>query len=114
MKVIQVIPTYNEAKNLPLLVSGLLSQDIPDLNLLIVDDNSPDGTGDVAEALAETNPGRMTVLHRKAKEGLGKAYIQGFQQALDRSCGRSLLRQNDLAGSLSLFVDPLRIVQVFA
>ncbi len=83
MKIIQVIPTYNEAENLPLLVSGLFSQDIPDLNLLIVDDNSPDGTGDVADTLAEANPGRITVLHRKDKEGLGKAYIQGFQQALD-------------------------------
>jgi dolichol-phosphate mannosyltransferase len=83
MKVIQVIPTYNEAENLPLLVSGLLAQDIPNLNILIVDDNSPDGTGDVADSLAEENTGRITVLHREGKEGLGKAYIQGFRKALD-------------------------------
>lgn len=83
MKVIPVIPTYNEAENLPLLVAGLLSQDIPDLNILVVDDNSPDGTGKVAEDLAKANPGQVKVLHRKGKEGLGKAYIQGFQQALD-------------------------------
>ncbi len=83
MKIIQVIPTYNEAENLPLLVTGLLSQDIPNLQILVVDDNSPDGTGDVADVLTETYPGRITVLHRQGKEGLGKAYIQGFRQALD-------------------------------
>lgn len=84
MKVIQVIPTYNEAANLPLLVTGLLSQDIPDLHILFVDDNSPDGTGDVADALSKANPEKVTVLHRKGKEGLGKAYIQGFRQALEQ------------------------------
>lgn len=83
MKIIQVIPTYNEAENLPALVSGLLAHNIPNLHLLIVDDNSPDGTGTVADALAKENPGRITVLHRQGKEGLGKAYIQGFRYALD-------------------------------
>ncbi len=84
MKIIQVIPTYNEAKNIPVLVSSLFALDIPDLNILIVDDNSPDGTGDVAEALAKDYPGRMFVMHRKGKEGLGKAYIQGLRYALDQ------------------------------
>ena len=84
MKIIQVIPTYNEAENLPILVSALLSQGIEGLNLLIVDDNSPDGTGAVADQLASEYPDQISVLHRKGKEGLGKAYIQGFRQALDQ------------------------------
>ena len=84
MKVIQVIPTYNEAENLPELVTSLLSQPVPGLELLIVDDNSPDGTGDVAEDLARAHPAKVTVLHRLTKEGLGKAYIQGFRKALDK------------------------------
>ena len=83
MKVIQVIPTYNEAENLPELVKALLSQPVPGLQLLIVDDNSPDGTGTVADELAGDNPGKVAVLHRSGKEGLGKAYIQGFKKALD-------------------------------
>ncbi|MBW1933754.1 MAG: polyprenol monophosphomannose synthase [Deltaproteobacteria bacterium] len=84
MKIIQVIPTYNEAKNLPVLVSALFAQEIPGFNALIVDDNSPDGTGNVAESLKQDYPGRVSVLHRQGKEGLGKAYIQGFRYALDQ------------------------------
>lgn len=84
MKIIQVIPTYNEAQNLPILTQGLFELDIPDLNILIVDDNSPDGTGDVADALASEYPGRLSVLHRQGKEGLGKAYIQGFRHSLNQ------------------------------
>lgn len=83
MKIIQVIPTYNEAQNLPTLVTALFSQQIPGLHILVVDDNSPDGTGDVAEMLSHQYPGRLSVLHRTGKEGLGKAYIQGFRLALN-------------------------------
>ena len=84
MKIIQVIPTYNEAQNLPILISALLAQPIPNLNILIVDDNSPDGTGDVADQLAREHPQQIAVLHRPGKEGLGKAYLQGFREALNR------------------------------
>lgn len=84
MKIIQVIPTYNEAENLPILVNALLSQKIDGLNILIVDDNSPDGTGAVADQLASEHPDQVFVLHRQGKEGLGKAYIQGFKLALDQ------------------------------
>lgn len=83
MKITQVIPTYNEAQNLPTLVTALFSQQIPGLHILVVDDNSPDGTGDIAEMLSHQYPGRLSVLHRTGKEGLGKAYIQGFRLALD-------------------------------
>lgn len=82
MQLTVVIPTYNEAENLPKMVSALFSQPIPDLKILVVDDNSPDGTGDLAEALGKEYPGRIDVLHRSGKLGLGTAYISGFQRAL--------------------------------
>jgi dolichol-phosphate mannosyltransferase len=76
-----VIPTYNEAENLPKLVSALF--DLPlDLSLLVVDDNSPDGTGQLVEKLGQENPGRISLLHRAGKLGLGTAYIAGFGKAL--------------------------------
>jgi dolichol-phosphate mannosyltransferase len=77
-----VIPTYNEASNLPTLVPQVLAQD-PRLEILVVDDNSPDGTGPLADALAGANP-RVHVLHREAKLGLGTAYLTGFRWALER------------------------------
>jgi dolichol-phosphate mannosyltransferase len=78
-----VIPTYNEAENLPNLISALFSLPLPELHILVVDDNSPDGSGDVARGLAPTYPGRLSVLSRPAKLGLGSAYIQGFHCALE-------------------------------
>ena len=83
MKIIQIIPTYNEAENLPLVVSALFSLSLPELHILVVDDNSPDGTGEKADQLAIDYPGKLFVLHRQGKEGLGKAYIHGFQYALE-------------------------------
>lgn len=81
-KVIVVIPTYNEAENLNSLVSALLLLPVPNFSLLIADDNSPDGTGALADALADQHPGRVHVLHRSSKEGLGKAYLHGYDVAL--------------------------------
>jgi dolichol-phosphate mannosyltransferase len=77
-----VIPTYNEAENLPQLVSALFALNISDLKLLVIDDNSPDGSGQMAEDLATASYGRMSVLHRSGKLGLGTAYITGFSQAI--------------------------------
>jgi dolichol-phosphate mannosyltransferase len=77
-----IVPTYNEAKNLAQIVPVILRQD-PRLEVLVVDDNSPDGTGDLADRMAQTRD-RVHVLHRAAKEGLGRAYIAGFRWALDR------------------------------
>ena len=74
-----VLPTYNEAENLPLMVDALLA--FP-LNILVVDDNSPDGTGEIAERLAAEHRGRISVMHRTEKSGLGTAYIAGFKQAI--------------------------------
>src|SRR5216110_1545515 len=77
-----VIPTYNEAGNLSSLVPQVLSQDAR-LEILVVDDKSPDGTGQLADTLAAKEP-RLHVLHREAKLGLGTAYITGFKWALER------------------------------
>jgi len=77
-----VIPTYNEAENLENLVSALFHLPIPGISLLVVDDNSPDGTGDLAEALAQEHAGHFSVLHRQGKLGFGTACISGFQAAL--------------------------------
>lgn len=82
MKLTFVIPTYNEAENLPRLVSALFSLPLPELSLLIVDDNSPDGTGTIAEQLSHDTGGRVSVLHRAGKLGLGTAYIEGFTWCL--------------------------------
>ncbi len=77
-----VIPTYNEAVNVPHLVPQILAQD-PQLDVLVVDDASPDGTGRLIDELASRNP-RVHALHREAKLGLGTAYIAGFRWALER------------------------------
>ncbi|MGH2536704.1 MAG: polyprenol monophosphomannose synthase [Candidatus Promineifilaceae bacterium] len=77
-----VIPTYNEADNLGDLVAQLLALPIP-VAAIIIDDNSSDGTGQLADRLAAAYPGRVHVVHRPAKLGLGTAYIAGFQKALD-------------------------------
>jgi len=81
LRITVIIPTYNEAENLPQLVSALFSLPL-DLSLLIVDDNSPDGTGNIADGLAAERPGKVDVLHRTGKLGLRSAYLTGFQQAL--------------------------------
>jgi dolichol-phosphate mannosyltransferase len=77
-----VVPTYNERVNLPLIVPQILQQDIR-IEVLVVDDNSPDGTGRMADEMAAAEP-RIHVMHRPGKEGLGKAYIAGFKWALER------------------------------
>ena len=78
-----VVPTYNEATNLPGLVPQILAQDAR-LEILVVDDNSPDGTGGIADGLAAGQGSRVHVLHRPGKAGLGTAYLAGFRWALER------------------------------
>jgi dolichol-phosphate mannosyltransferase len=84
MRIIAVIPTYNEAENLPTLVERMLALPL-DLELLVVDDGSPDGTGAVADGLALAHPGRISVVHRRGPRGLRAAYLEGFQVALARN-----------------------------
>lgn len=81
-RMLVIVPTYNEAENLERLADEVLAQD-PSIELLVVDDNSPDGTGALADRLAE-NLGRVHVLHRPGKLGLGTAYVAGFRWAIER------------------------------
>jgi len=85
-RLLVVLPTYNESRNLPQIIPAILSQD-PRLEVLVVDDNSPDGTGHVADAIASAIA-RVHVLHRPAKEGLGRAYLAGFRWGLDHGYDR--------------------------
>lgn len=84
-KALICLPTYNEAENLPLMVEAIFAE-VPTLEILVIDDGSPDGTGAIADAIAERDS-RVHVLHRTAKEGLGRAYIAGFRWALERDYG---------------------------
>jgi len=76
-----IVPTYNERENIEPLVEQLLDQPI-DLGIIVVDDNSPDGTGEAADRLAAENDGRVQVIHREGKLGLGTAYVAGFHRAI--------------------------------
>jgi dolichol-phosphate mannosyltransferase len=82
LQITVILPTYNEAENLPKIVCDLLKLPLPDLKLMVIDDNSPDHTGDIADGLVSQNPGRLQVVHRRGKLGLGTAYITGFNLAL--------------------------------
>ena len=94
-RVVIVMPTYNERQNLEGM-AGRIRESIPDADLLVVDDNSPDGTGDLADKLAEADP-QVHVMHRTEKAGLGRAYVAGFTWALDR--GYDLIVEMDADGS---------------
>jgi len=91
-----VIPTYNERDNLGRLVPQVLARDTR-LDVLVVDDNSPDGTGTLADELALAHKGRVSALHRTRKEGLGRAYIDGFTWALERGYGWVIEMDADLS-----------------
>lgn len=82
MKTIVVLPTYNEAQNLPRMIDALLALPVQGLEVRVIDDSSPDGTGRLADELAVKHPGRVHVMHRQGKLGLGSAYRAGFDWAL--------------------------------
>jgi dolichol-phosphate mannosyltransferase len=92
MNVLVVVPTYNERENLPQLARGVLAH--PGFRMLVVDDGSPDGTGDVADALVAEYPGRLEVMHRTGKRGLGRSYVDGLRHAID-STDAELICQMD-------------------
>ena len=94
-RVLIVMPTYNERQNLEIIV-GRIRDSVPEADLLVVDDNSPDGTGDLADKLAEKDS-RVQVMHRTEKAGLGRAYVAGFSWALER--GYDLIVEMDADGS---------------
>jgi dolichol-phosphate mannosyltransferase len=92
---VMVVPTYNEAQNLEWIVARLLAA-VPDTDVLVVDDGSPDGTGEIADRLAAAEP-RVQVVHRADKAGLGAAYLHGFAVALER--GYDVIGEMDADGS---------------
>jgi len=94
-----VIPTYNEADNLSPVVGELRSLNVPGLQILVVDDNSPDGTGELADDLSRRYPGEFHVIHRSAKMGLGTAYIAGFRFALEHGADRIVQMDADFSHS---------------
>ena len=96
-KVVVVVPTYNERENLPVLAGLLDALPVPNLHLLVVDDASPDGTGEIADKLAAEHPGNVGVLHRTVKDGLGRAYIAGMTRALDEGADVVLQMDADLS-----------------
>jgi len=108
LKVTVITPTYNEAENLPRLVSAFFALALADLNLCVVDDNSPDGTGELADKLAAQHPGHMSVIHRSAKMGLRSAYLDAFQTVM--AAGAQIVGQMDADFSH----DPARFVEMVA
>ncbi|MFC0581015.1 polyprenol monophosphomannose synthase [Micrococcoides hystricis] len=95
MRILTIIPTYNELESLPITVDRLRSS-VPESDVLIVDDQSPDGTGQLADEMAQVDQ-QIHVMHRKGKGGLGGAYIAGFKWGLDR--GYDVLIELDADGS---------------
>ncbi|WP_375405459.1 polyprenol monophosphomannose synthase [uncultured Amnibacterium sp.] len=96
LRALVIVPTYDERENVPIVVARALAATPDDVHLLIVDDASPDGTGELADGFAATEP-RVHVLHRAAKEGLGPAYLAGFAWGLER--GYEAIVEMDADGS---------------
>ncbi|GAA4861656.1 polyprenol monophosphomannose synthase [Kitasatospora terrestris] len=94
-KVLVIIPTYNEAENVERIVSRVRTA-VPEVHVLVADDNSPDGTGEIADKIASED-GNVHVMHRKGKEGLGAAYLAGFRWGID--AGYDVLVEMDADGS---------------
>jgi len=105
LRITIIIPTYNEAENLPKLVSALFSLPL-NLHILVVDDGSPDGTGEIADALALEYPNKIEILHREGKLGLRTAYLTGIQLAL--ATGTDAIAQMDADFSH----EPARLVEM--
>ena len=99
LKVAVVIPTYNERENLPVLITELRALGIEDLGFVIVDDGSPDGTGQLADELAADYAGVFEVIHRERKQGLGRSYIAGFTRALELGAEQIVQMDADLSHS---------------
>jgi dolichol-phosphate mannosyltransferase len=109
MRAVVVVPTYNEADNLESLVQQI-QHHAPGLHIVIVDDNSPDGTGKLADALSNKDS-TVFVIHRKHKEGLGRAYVQGLTHALNEGYEVILQMDADLShdpSSIPLFLEHIQ------
>ena len=110
MKITIVLPTYNEAENLPNLVSALFSLPL-DLSLLVVDDNSPDGTGQIAEELSRKFLDRINILHRAGKMGLRSAYLEGFAKAFEMGADAVVQMDADFSHNPAVLVEMARCIE---
>lgn len=110
-KITVVLPTYNEAGNLPGLVAALLALPIPGLSILIVDDASPDGTGAIADRLASDSAGRVGVLHRRGKLGLASAYLTGMRLALESGAEAVVQMDSDFSHPPHKLVEMLALLE---
>ncbi len=105
-----VIPTFNEAENLPKMVSALFALPL-DLSILVVDDNSPDGTGRIADNLASAHPGKLNVLHRSGKLGFSSAYLQAFEQLLPTDVDAIAQMDADFSHDPSALVEMAKLLE---
>jgi dolichol-phosphate mannosyltransferase len=113
MKPIVVVPTYNEIENLERIV-GLIREQPGGFHILIVDDNSPDGTGRLADELSSRHPGEVQVLHRASKEGLGRAYVAGFGHVLKMPEYDAIIQMDaDLSHDPSYLPEFLKMLETF-
>jgi len=112
LRITVVTPTYNEAENLPKLVSALFSLPL-DLRILVVDDNSPDGTGRIAAALALQYPDRVDVLHRPGKMGLRSAYLNGFQRVMDSDAQALVQMDADFSHDPSVLLNMAKLLESY-
>ena len=110
MKITIVLPTYDEAENLTKLVSALFSLPL-DLSLLVVDDNSPDGTGQVAEDLSREHQGRIHILHRAGKLGLRSAYLEGFEKAFETGADAVVQMDADFSHDPAVLTEMARRIE---
>ena len=97
MKTVIVIPTYNEAENIEVLIEKILELELNNSKIIVIDDSSPDGTGEIAESLSEKFKGRIDVIHRARKLGLGSAYKEGFKTALKEGAQTIITMDADLS-----------------
>ena len=110
-----VVPTFNEAENLPILAERLFDLNVPNLRLIVVDDASPDGTGEIAKALSRETGGRVQVIERTGKQGLGTTYVAGFAKALAEGADYVVQMDADLSHSpryIPVLLDKLQTFDV--
>jgi dolichol-phosphate mannosyltransferase len=110
LHIVVIVPTYNEAENLPKLVSALFALPLK-LDVLIVDDNSPDGTGQIADDLSKAHPGRMMVIHRAVKLGLASAYRQAFRSLFDSSVDAIVHMDCDFSHDPAVLVEMAKLIE---
>jgi dolichol-phosphate mannosyltransferase len=110
LHIVVVIPTYDEAENLPKMVSALFALPL-DLNVLIVDDNSPDGTGRIADDLSVTHSGRMNVIHRSGKLGFALAYLQAFRSLTNGSADAIAQMDCDFSHDPAVLIEMVKRIE---